>query len=169
MRRKNESHFQLFYNNCSDFARVVLNLYFPKIFKRNVFPDAGATTPKKITTTLLKYAVKHPETDLQVFEIPQIPGYRHHSAKNHGIAESLITTGYAIPIVIINPYLAGGLLVDYLVRGRGHLVPKHPQLADPDHLDALTVSKAAVENPSGDQARVSTPINSEKASPSSHE
>ena len=165
----NVSHFQLFYNNCSDFARVILNHYFPGAFKRNFFPDAGATTPKKITTKLLKYADKHPGTHLQIFEIPQIPGYRRHSSSNHGIAESLITTGYAIPIVILNPYLAGGLLVDYIVRGRGHLVPKHPQLADPDHMDALTAREAVVKNPPGDQALVSAPITNEKESPSSHE
>ncbi len=165
----NESHFQLFYNNCSDFARVILNHYFPGAFKRNIFPDAGATTPKKITTKLLKYSDKHPETHLQVFEIPQIPGYRRHSSSNHGIVESLITTGYAIPIVILNPYLAGGLLVDYIVRGRGHLVPKHPQLANADHLDALTAPEEPVKNPTGDQALVSTPITNEKESPSSHE
>jgi hypothetical protein len=36
------------------------------------------------------------------------------------------------PIAILNPYLAGGLFADYLVRGR------HPQLLEPDNLRALT-------------------------------
>ncbi len=31
-------------------------------------------------------------------------------------------------IAIVNPYLAGGLFVDYLVRGRYHLIPKDPQV-----------------------------------------
>ena len=35
---------------------------------------------------------------------------------------------------MINPYLAGGLFVDYLVRGRYHLIPKHPEILGPDNL-----------------------------------
>lgn len=165
----NISHFKLLYNNCADFTRVVLNNYFPGEFKRSIFPDAGATTPKQITYKLVKYAHKHRETNLQVLVIPQIPGYRHHSFSNHGIAESLITTGYAIPIVVINPYLAGGLFVDYLVRGGHNLVPKNPILANPENLDELTRTEEAVKNSTGDQAQDATPITAEKVSPSSHE
>jgi len=151
---KNRSHFNLLFNNCSDFARLNLNLYFPGTFKRSVFPDAGMTTPKQITYKLVRYAHRHPEAQLTVFEIPQIPGYRRLSRSNKSIAESLATTGYAVPIAVLNPYLAGGLFVDYLVRGRYHLVPKHPQLLAPDNLAALTVPARAAENPlsAGEQA-----------------
>jgi hypothetical protein len=166
---ENTTHFQLVYNNCSDFARLVLNNYFPGVFKRSVFPDAGATTPKQITYKLLRYARKHPETDLQVFVIPQVPGYHRKSSANHGIAESLITTGYAVPIFVINPYMAGVLMVDYLARGRHQLVPKNAQLADADHLDALTAPKVEAENPIGEKAQSASLTTSEKASAASHE
>jgi hypothetical protein len=122
----NRSHFHLLFNNCSDFARFTLNLYFPRTFRRSVFPDAGVTTPKQIAYKLERYARKHPETQLTIFEIPQIPGYRRQSRSNKSIAESLATTSYAIPIALLNPYLAGGLFVDYLVRGRHHLIPPLP-------------------------------------------
>jgi hypothetical protein len=59
----------------------------------------------------------------------------------------LSTTGYAIPIVLINPYLAGGLLADYLVRGRFHPVPRNPQLLAPDDLRELTASVPTAQNP----------------------
>lgn len=144
---ENRTHFQLLFSNCADFARVVLNEYFPRTFRRSFFPDAGMTTPKQITYKLVRYARKHPETQLTVFEIPQIPGYRRMSRHNKGISESLITTAYAIPIAIVNPYLAGGLFVDYLVRGRYHLIPSHPELVDPDHVYALTSSMAPEQNP----------------------
>jgi len=100
---ENRSHFHLLFSNCSDFARVVLNDYFPGTFQRSIFPDAGMTTPKQITYKLVRYAKKHPEEELRVYEIPQIPGYRRASKRNKSIAESLITTGYAIPIVALNP------------------------------------------------------------------
>ena len=119
----NRSQFDLLFSNCADFARVILNEYFPRTFRRSIFPDAGMTTPKQITYKLVRYARKHPETQFSVFEIPQIPGYRRMSRSNKSISESLITTAYAVPIAVVNPYLAGGLFVDYLVRGRYHLIP----------------------------------------------
>lgn len=144
---RNHSHFHLLFNNCSDFARKVLSEYFPQTFGRSIFPDAGMTTPKQITYKLVRYAKKHPEAGLRVYEFPQIPGNRRRSRGNKDIAESLVTTGYAIPIVIVNPYLEGGLLVDYMVRGRHHLIPKHPQMLGPEDLAELTTPASARENP----------------------
>ena len=134
----NESHFNILYNNCADFDRFILNNYFPHEFKRTIFPDAGITTPKHITYALVKYAKHHPETQLTVLEIPQVRGYRHESRNIHGVAETLVTNGYVIPVVILNPYIAGGIFADYLIRGRYNLIPKNPSTVDPDHMDALT-------------------------------
>lgn len=142
----NRTHFNLLFSNCADFSRVLLNDYFPHTFKRSIFPDAGMTTPKQTTYRLVKYARRHPETQLTVFEIPQIPGYRRSSRSVKGIDESLATTVYAVPIAIMNPYLAGGLFVDYLVRGREHLIPKHPQVLGPGSLSLLTAPPASAQN-----------------------
>jgi hypothetical protein len=143
----NRSHFSLLFNNCADFSRVILNSYFPRTFRRSIFPDAGMTTPKQIAYKLVRYARKHPETQLTVFEIRQVPGYRRQSRSNKSIAESLTTTAYAIPIVLINPYLAGGLFVDYLVRGHFHPIPRDPQVLGPDNLFALTATTSVEQNP----------------------
>lgn len=143
----NRSHFNLLVNNCADFARVALNTYFPRTFRRSIFPDAGMTTPKQISHKLVKYARKHPEVEIAIFEISQVPGYRHRSHSNKSIAESLITTGYAVPIVLLNPYLAGGLLADYLVRGHFHLIPDNPPILEPDNLSALTAPVVKPQNP----------------------
>lgn len=143
----NRSNFNLFFNNCSDFARRIFNFYFPGVFNRSFFPDAFMTTPKQIAYKLVRYSRKHPETQLAVFEIPQIPGLRRQSHRNKSIAESLSTTGYAVPIAMLNPYLAGGLLVDYLAHGHFHLIPDHPETLGPDNLSPLTVSGSAAQNP----------------------
>jgi len=142
---RNTTSFNLLFNNCADFARVILNDYFPRTFQRSIFPDAGMTTPKQIAYKLTRYARKHPETRLTVFEIPQIPGYRRLSHSNKSIDESIVTV-YAIPIAVLNPYLLGGLFVDDLVRGTRHLVPKHPEVLSPDGLTALTAAAAPDEN-----------------------
>jgi hypothetical protein len=150
----NRSHFNLLFNNCADFSRVVLNSYFPRTFRRSILPDAGMTTPKQIAYKLVRYARKHPETQLTVFEIRQVPGYRRQSHSNKSIAESLTTTGYAVPIVLMNPYLAGGLFVDFLVRGHFHPIPRNPPVLGPDNLFALTATTGVEQNPgsAGEQA-----------------
>jgi hypothetical protein len=144
---ENRSHFSLLFNNCSDFARQTLNQYFPRAFRRSFFPDAGMTTPRHLAFKLVGYARKHPDTHLAIFEIPQIPGSRRLSRANKSITESFVTTtGYVIPIALLNPYVAGGLAVDYIARGRYKLIPKHPQLLGPDHLAPLTDSAEAAQN-----------------------
>ncbi len=145
--RPNRSRFNLAYNNCADFARTVLNVYFPRTFRRNFLPDAGMTTPKQITYKLTRYASKHPEIELNVFEIPQVPGYRRMSRSNKSVSASLMTTGYAVPIFLWNPYLAGGLFLDYLTRGRFPSIPEHPPVLTPDQLSLLTSSTLATQNP----------------------
>jgi hypothetical protein len=136
---KNRSRFNLLYNNCADFARIVLNSYFPHEFRRSIFPDAGMTTPKQIAYKLERYGRRHPETGLTVLDIAQVPGYRRRSHSNQSVAESLSTTAYAVPILIANPYLGGALFVDYLVQGHFHLVPKNAEVVDASSLYALTV------------------------------
>ncbi len=143
---ENRSHFDLLFNNCADFARGVLNTYFPHTFRRSFFPDAGVTTPKQIAYKLTRYAKKHPELQLTVFDIDQIAGYRRRSHSNKSIAESLTTTLYAVPIMVVNPYLAGGLFVDYLVRGRYRIIPKGVATLEPASLFSLTAPSATAQN-----------------------
>ena len=151
----NISHFHMLYRNCGDFAREVLNIYFPKSFHRSFFPDAGITTPKQITYNLVRYARKHPEVKLAVFEIPQIPGNRWHSHSAKNVAESFSTTAYAIPLTFVNPYLAGVIFVDYLFQGRYHLIPRNPEVLSPHNLYALTAPPMPTENAAGAPPQVS--------------
>jgi hypothetical protein len=158
----NRSHFEFFYNNCADFSRRVLNFYLPSAFHRSIFPDAGMTTPTQTAYNLDRYVRKHPGTQLTILVIPQIPGYRHHSRANHGVAESFLTTGVAIPLALVNPYLAGGIVVDYMVRGRHNVIPKHPPVLSPDNLFALTDQGRSAENlvSAGEQAPSATVVGS---------
>ena len=150
----NVSHFRLLTNNCADFDRYVLNLYFPGKFRRSAFPDAGLTTPRHIAHRLVVYAHRHRRLDLTVYQIPQVPGYRRPSHANHGIAESLLKSGYVVPIVILSPYVAGGLLADYLITGRDRVLPRHVPPLDPAHLDVL--ARETYPTPEGTAAAATT-------------
>ena len=143
---ENDSEFELIYNNCADFARGIMNFYFPRTFRRTFFPDAGMTTPRQIAYKLVRYAKKHPESELTVLEIPQVPGYRRQSHSTKSVSASLVTTGYAVPLALMNPYLAGAIFVDYLVRGRYPLIPEHPIVLAPQRLSALTSIHPGIED-----------------------
>ncbi len=69
--KPNRSHFELFFNNCADFSRVILNTYYPRTFRRSFFPDAEMTTPKQIAWKLVHYARKHPERSLKSLRFPR--------------------------------------------------------------------------------------------------
>ena len=161
--RRNSSSFNLLYSNCADFARVQLSRYFPGAFPRTIFPDAGMTTPRQMAYKLVKYSKKHPEIELAVYEIPQVPGYRHQSRSNKSIAASLITTGYALPIALINPYVAGGIFVDYLIRGRYPLIQRNTPVLAPEqlsvlasHLQPAASPQPVAQTPPAGPVRVST-------------
>lgn len=134
----NSSHFNILYNNCADFARGVLNHYFPGHFRRSLLPDAGMTTPKMVAARLMRYGRKHPAMDLTVYELPQIPGYHRSSSPNKDISEALTTKSvYVVPLAIVNPYLTSALAIDYFARGHARIVPRHPVTLDPFTLTAL--------------------------------
>lgn len=143
----NRSHYELFYNNCADFARAILDTYFPHTFRRAIFPDAGISTPKHIAYTLERYARKHPKIRLTILEIPLVPGFERLRRSNNGVAEAFFTTGYAVPLALINPYLAGGIFLDYVLRGHFHLIPRNPPVLAPGDLDALTGPARGPQNP----------------------
>jgi hypothetical protein len=151
----NRSRFNLLYRNCADFTGEILNFYFPGTFRRSVLPDAGITTPKQITYKLVRYARKHPETQLRAFDIPTVPGYRHRSRRNQCIAESLITRGYVLPLAFISPYIVGGVLADYLLWGRYPITLSHLQTLTPQDMDPLAFSADSGQI-AGDPSSVTT-------------
>jgi hypothetical protein len=134
----NHSRYSLVFWNCADFSSAILNFYFPRTFRRSPFPDAGITTPMQVTYELVRYARRHPEIQLSVLAIPQVPGYRGHSRPNKSIAQSLIVRGYVIPLAIFCPACAGGLLADWLVWGRYPLHIERAQTLTPTDLTPLT-------------------------------
>jgi hypothetical protein len=134
----NHSRYSLVFWNCADFSSTILNFYFPHTFRRRLFPDAGITTPMQVTYELARYARKHPETQLSVLAISQVPGFRSPSRPNKSIAQSLVVRGYFIPLAVFCPACAGGVLVDWLAWGRYPLHIEHPQTLTPTDMTPLT-------------------------------
>ena len=117
--RRNVSHFNLFFHNCADFSRVVLNFYFPHSVGRSWLVDLGMTTPKQVARSLSKYAKKNPELPFTVFVIPQIEGEIPRSHPVDGVVESLVKSKkYVVPLAVFYPEFTAVLGVAYLTDGR---------------------------------------------------
>ncbi len=117
--RKNVGHFNLFFHNCADFSRVVLDIYMPHAIHRNFIADLGLMTPKQVARSLVAYSRKYPDVNMRAFVIPQVPGTIPRSHAVDGVAESLIKSKkYVIPLTFFAPEVTGGVVVAYLADGR---------------------------------------------------
>jgi hypothetical protein len=120
----NRSHFHLSYRNCADFAKDVINFYYPKTLHRSVVADIGITTPKQMAKTLIKFSGRHEELQFSRFVIPQVPGSMARSTPVHGVVESFLKSKkYIVPSVVASPVFAGCVVAVYVGAGAGRFDP----------------------------------------------
>jgi hypothetical protein len=125
----NDSHFHLVTRNCADFAKDVLNFYYPRALHRSIVADAGITTPKQMAKTLIKFGSRHPQLRFSRFVIPQIPGSGARSTPVHGVVESFLKSKkYIVPSAVVSPIFAGCVAAVYLGSGAGHFDPARQAL-----------------------------------------
>ncbi|MFZ0302433.1 MAG: hypothetical protein WAL75_07100 [Terracidiphilus sp.] len=138
----NRTRFSLVRNNCADFSAMVLDFYLPGVFHRRVLPDARITTPRQNSWELVNYAKKHPEIQLSVMEIPQVPGSRRSLRRSRSIAGALLMSGDLAPVALLCPPLAAVVCVDYLVWGRYPIQLKHVPKVTAEELVSATGNAA---------------------------
>ncbi len=115
----NRDRFNLVTANCSDFARWIIDFYYPRAVHRSIIGDLGVTTPKQLARTLSKYSRHHRELQSANFAIPQVPGTTPRSKPVHGVTECALTSKkYMLPLFALHPYIAGSLIAGYLGHGR---------------------------------------------------
>ncbi|MGC2274074.1 MAG: hypothetical protein WA539_19005 [Candidatus Sulfotelmatobacter sp.] len=120
----NRSHFHLTYRNCADFAKDVINFYYPKALHRSIIADVGITTPKQMAKTLIKFSARHPRLQFSRFVIPQVPGSMARSAQVHGVVESFFRSKkYIVPSAVVSPIFAGCVAAVFVSTGAGHFDP----------------------------------------------
>ena len=155
--RRNKGHFNMFFHNCADFSRVVLDIYLPHAIHRSIVADLGMTTPKQVAKSLAKYGHKHPELEMSAFVIPQVPGSVARSHPVDGVAESLIKSKkYLLPMAILSPEVTGAVVVAYLAKGRMKL-PKDAAVFNVDDQVVEPAAAAPVQPASsGDGATAQT-------------
>lgn len=120
----NVSHFRLVRRNCADFAKDILNFYYPKTLHRSVVADAGITTPKQMAKLLTRYSDRHPQIHFSRLVIAQVPGGMPRSTAVHGVVESFFKAKkYIVPSAVASPIFAGCVFAVYVGTGGGHFEP----------------------------------------------
>src|SRR5438105_13873756 len=109
----NSEAYALFTRNCADFAKQIVNFYYPHAIHRSIIADLGATTPKQAAKSLVHSAKRHPEMQLTTFVIPQVPGLKR-SKPVHGVIESVVLAKkYVTPLLLFHPVLVVGVEAAY--------------------------------------------------------
>ncbi len=125
----NRSHFRTVSHNCADFAKDVINFYYPKSLHRSVVADVGMTTPKQMAKTMVKFSARHPELEFSRYVIPQVPGTEARSAAVHGVVESFLKSKkYIVPSAVASPIFAGCVVAVYEGTGTGRFKPAQQAL-----------------------------------------
>lgn len=120
----NESHFHLVSRNCADFAKDILNFYYPKYFHRSIVADAGITTPKQMAKLMTRYSAHHPEAHFSRIVIAQVPGSMPRSSPVHGVVESFFKSKkYIVPSAVVSPIFAGCVAAVYVGTGTHRFEP----------------------------------------------
>lgn len=130
--RANRADFHLLFHNCADFARYVLNLYYPKAIYRNFTADLGIMTPKQAAKCLVKYSRRHSDLLFSSLVIQQVPGTLPRSRAVDGVVESFVKSKkYVLPVALLHPLIAGGVVAAYLTESHIDARPHAGAVVDP--------------------------------------
>ena len=117
--RVNKRRFNLLFRNCADFAKDIINFYYPKSIRRNIIADAGITTPKQVSKSFVRLSQRNPDLGFFTFTISQVNGELSRSTAVRGVMESIIMSKkYVVPLAIASPWVAVGGLAAYVTEGR---------------------------------------------------
>jgi hypothetical protein len=109
----NRESYALLKRNCADFAKQIINFYYPKAIHRAIIADLGVMTPKQTAKSLVRSGKRHPEMQLTTFIIPQVPGLKR-SKPVHGVIESVVLAKkYVIPFLLFHPIVVGTVEAAY--------------------------------------------------------
>jgi hypothetical protein len=131
-------HYSIRRANCADFAADLLNLVLPGVFHREVLADYDLMSPKTLARQLDAYGRSHPEIQLRVYEVPQLPGTLRRSRPLRGAAETFVKTKrYLATLILLQPE---AVLADWIVyETKGKWTPGE---------DAIPLTASSLQSPS---------------------
>jgi hypothetical protein len=144
----NDNHFNLLFHNCADFARMIVDFYYPGAIHRNFGSDFGIMTPEQAARGLAAYSKHHPHLEFTSYVIPQVQGSLPRSFPVRGVLECLLRSKkYMVPLAplaALHPLFAATLAVAWMKRS-----PFDPRRVETQR-DPLKPAAVAAELPSND-------------------
>jgi hypothetical protein len=126
----NVNHFNGMTNNCADFAKRVLNTYYPHSVKTDYINDFFMTSPKAAARTFTHYGEEHPELDLRVLHFSQVPGTIKRSSECRSGTEQLYhSKKFVVPMGVFAWQGIPIVTASYMITGRFN--PEHQFEAHP--------------------------------------
>jgi len=123
-RSANVSHFRTVSQNCADFAKDIINFYYPRALHRSVIADVGITTPKQMAKLLVRFESRHPELAGARYVIAQVPGSVPRSNTVRGVVDAFLhSKKYFVPSAIASPVFGGCVVAVYLGARAGSFDP----------------------------------------------
>jgi len=120
----NRSHFHTLSRNCADFAKDIINFYYPRSLGRSIVADVGISTPKQMAKRLTKYSEQHPELQFSRIVIAQVPGSLARSTDVRGVVEAFFRSKkYIVPSAVASPIFAGCVAAVYVGTGGTRFEP----------------------------------------------
>lgn len=114
----NVDHYNGFTNNCADFAREVINTYFPGVARPDHLNDFGMTSPKAIARSFSHYAERHPELEFRALRFAQAPGeFKRSSECRKGTEVAFRSKKWLLPMLLKSHELAL-FAASYALTGR---------------------------------------------------
>lgn len=161
----NRNHFNGITRNCADFARRVLNTYFPHSTRPDYLNDFGMITPKAIARSFARYAEHHPEVEFHVIHFAQLPGTIKRSSECRNGTEQLYhSKKLLVPMLIFADHAVPIVAATYLVTARfnpEHELEKHPS-AEASNLQS-EIKEAKSDKDLSREAQLEAIVNRESA------
>jgi hypothetical protein len=114
----NVNHYHGLSNNCADFAREVLNRYFPNAIQGHRFADFYITSPKSTARSLTHFGEHHKDLEVRVTRFAQLPsGIRRSDPARSGM-ETVFTSKKSLLPMLLRPEELGFIAGSYLLTDR---------------------------------------------------
>ncbi len=165
----NVSHFHLSYRNCADFAKDIINFYYPKALHRSIIADIGMSTPKQMAKRVVKFNQRHPEIHYSRLVIAQVPGSLQRSFAPKSVVQSFFTSKkYIVPSAVLSPIFAGCIFAVYVGTGASRFEPARDAMVyAPGNIPALPLDHEAARAYQHElkdlMAEIDSPSSSDKA------
>ena len=158
----NVNRYNGFTRNCADFARLVVNRYFPGAARPDHLNDFGMTSPKAISKSFAHYGRAHPELDYSVEKISQLPGpIRRSMDCRKGTEVGFRAKRWFLPLAWMMPHELAFFAGSYFLTGRFN--PEHEYEDNPAPEVAELEAKKAVAA-EAEKARLNESIQAERES-----